>query len=113
MVVTTQACGREVIGLHVGAANAKRFFPKRMRTVELHLGDLRIECTLPPGFWVDQPQIHDPRLCEWLKFKVFQESENRQPLSLAMEQSGSNAFRLQAIGPAQRERRRTAISPAA
>ncbi len=96
MVVKTQGNGREVTGLHVGATNARRYFSKNHGAIELQLGDLRIECALPPSFWDGQPEIHDPRLCEWLNFKVFHHS-NRNPMTMAMVQSGQNRFTLQSI----------------
>lgn len=97
MVVKTQGKGCEVLGLHVGAANARRYFPKDRGTVELQLGDLHIECQLPPKFWDGCPEIHDRRLCEWLKFKTSNAQSNRKPVALAMVQSGSNSFTLESI----------------
>lgn len=94
MVVKTQCKGREVIGLHVGTANARRYFSRQIKSVELLLGDLQIECALTPEFWLDQPEIHDPRLCEWLKFKVFYDLSGRMQVSMAMVQSGMNSFKL-------------------
>ena len=57
MVVKTQCKGREVTGLHVGAANARRYFPRNVSAIELQLDHLRIECGLPPEFWSSQPEI--------------------------------------------------------
>jgi hypothetical protein len=94
MVVKTQCKGREVIGLHVGTANARRYFSRQIRSVELHLGDLQIECALTPDFWLDQPEIRDPRLCEWLKFKLFYDLSGRMPATMAMVQFGMNSFKL-------------------
>ena len=101
MVVKAQGNGREVTGLHIGAANARRYFSKNAGSVELRMGDLRIECKLPPIFWKGEPEIHDPRLCEWLKFKVFHQAE-RKPFTLAMVQAGSNVFPLQSAYLAER-----------
>ena len=92
MVVTTQENGREVVGLRVGAANVRKYFPKNMGAVELLLGDLRIQCCLSPNFWNGQPEIRDPRLGAWLKFKVSRRGSNRKPVALAMERAGANAF---------------------
>jgi hypothetical protein len=92
MVVTTQDNGRELVGLRVGAANVRKYFPKDMVAVELQLGDLRIQCSLSPEFWNGHPEIHDPRLGAWLKFKVSRTRSNRKPVALAMEQAGANAF---------------------
>lgn len=98
MVVTTQENGREVVGLRVGAANVRRYFPRDMRAVELLLGDLRIECNLSPSFWNGQPEIRDPRLGAWLKFKVTRARANRKPVALAMEQAGAtNTFTLRSL----------------
>lgn len=97
MVVTTQENGREVVGLRVGAANVRKYFPRDMGTVELLLGDLRIECNLPPDFWNGHPEIRDPRLGAWLKFKVSRVRSNRKPVALAMEQAGANAFTLRSL----------------
>ena len=38
MVVKTQFTGSEVTGLHVGARNVRRYFPKGIRVIELELG---------------------------------------------------------------------------
>ncbi|HWG20178.1 MAG TPA: hypothetical protein VG225_06575 [Terracidiphilus sp.] len=97
MVVKTQSTGRDDFGLRVGAANARRYFPRSMAAVELRLDDLHIQCALPSRFWDGEPEIHDPRLCEWLKFKVFRERPNRNPILLNMEQSGTDTFTLQSI----------------
>jgi hypothetical protein len=96
MVVTTQDNGREVLGLRIGTSNVRRYFPKRMDVVELLLGDLRIQCDLPPNFWNGRPEIRDPRLGAWLKYKVSRES-SRKPVALAMEHTGANAFSLHSV----------------
>jgi hypothetical protein len=92
MVVTTQDNGRELVGLRVGAANVRKYFPRNMGAVELLLGDLRIQCSLAPEFWNGHPEIRDPRLGAWLKFKVSRTRSNRKPIALAMERAGANAF---------------------
>lgn len=97
MVVTTQEKGREVLGLRVGAANVRKYFPREMGTVEFLLGDLRIQCSLPPNFWNGQPEIRDPRLGAWLKFKVSRTRSSRKPVALAMESAGANAFTLRSM----------------
>jgi hypothetical protein len=65
--------------------------------VKLHLGDLEIECKLPAEFWQGKPEIQDPRLCQWLEYRNDHERPGRKPITLAMVQSGTNSFRLQAI----------------
>jgi hypothetical protein len=101
MVVTTKDNGREVLNLRVGAANVRRYFPRSMGAVELLLGDLRIQCNLTPEFWKGHPEICDPRLGAWLKYKVARERANRKPVALAMEHTGTNAFTLRpvSVGP--------------
>jgi hypothetical protein len=95
MVVKTQCNGWEVTGLCVGSTNARRYFSKRIKSVELHMGDLQIQCKLTPDFWRGQAEIHDPRLCEWLKFKVCHDRSNRMtPIPMALEQFGMNSFKL-------------------
>ena len=94
MVVKTQKNGRDNIGLCIGAANARRYFPRSLGAVEILLDDLRIQCNLPDKFWDGHPEIFDPRLCEWLKFKVLRERPNHDPIALQMVQSGINTFQL-------------------
>jgi hypothetical protein len=111
MVVRTYSDGTSVPGLRVGAYNARRYFPKTSGTVELRLGDLQIQCTLPQSFWADKPEIHDPRLGEWLKFKVLQDRRNPDPIALHMVQCGANIFTLQP--PSSPARRNTRLASAA
>jgi hypothetical protein len=97
MVVTTKDNGREVLNLRVGAANVRRYFPRSMGAVEFLLGDLRIQCILTPEFWNGQPEIRDPRLGAWLKYKVSREHVKRKLVALAMERAGANAFTLRPV----------------
>ncbi len=97
MVVKTQCKGHTVTGLRVGAANVRRYFPRDIAAIELQLDHLRIECRLSPDFWEGQPEIHDPRLCVWLKSKEFSCDPQQIPKHLSMIPLGENAFRL---GPA-------------
>jgi hypothetical protein len=80
-----------VTGLYVGASNVRRYFSKRITKIELQLDHLRIECGLAPGFWLDQPEIHDPRLCLWLESKQHN-GNGHAPLPMAMVPSGKNSF---------------------
>jgi hypothetical protein len=91
MVVTSQCIGHRVTGLYVGADNVRRYFPKRIFEIELQLDHLRIECELAPGFWQDDPEIRDPRLCVWLESKQLKE-QRQSPVSLSMIPSGENSF---------------------
>ena len=94
MVVKTQLRGGEVTGLHIGAKNVRRFFPKGVRVIELQLDHLQIQCGLSPEFWKGQPEIHDPRLCEWLDFKVVRRTGEHKEVKLAMTPAGRSIFRL-------------------
>lgn len=89
--------GREVTGLYIGARNVRRNFPKHTAAIELQLGHLHIRCELTPGFWRGQPELHDPRLCAWLKFKLYHERSCRSPLPLALIPSGRNAYKLRPL----------------
>jgi hypothetical protein len=97
MVVTSKFIGHRVTGLYVGADNVRRYFPKRVTEIELQLDHLRIECGLGPGFWQDQPEIHDPRLCVWLESKQLTGKGPRAAVPLSMTPSGENSF---VVGPA-------------
>lgn len=104
MVVRTQSRGLTVTGLYVGISNVRRFFPKRIAVIELHLDHLLIQCGLTPDFWYDRPEICDPRLCVWLEAKNFCGNSNRTPLPMAMIPTGENSFRLQTISATARPR---------
>ena len=97
MVVRTKCKGRGVTGLHVGADNVRRYFPRDIAVIELQLDHLQIQCGLAPDFWQDQPEIHDPRLCAWLESKNFHDRPGQTPVPLAMIPSGKSSFRLQPI----------------
>jgi hypothetical protein len=97
MVVKTQYEGHRVSGLYVGVNNVRRYFSKRMRAVELQLDHLRIECGLSPRFWEGQPEIHDPRLCDWLESKNLHDRPSREPVPMALIPSGKNSFKLASI----------------
>jgi hypothetical protein len=99
MVVKTQSKGHGLTGLHVGANNVRRYFPKDSSVIELQLDHLQIQCGLDPNFWQDQPEIHDPRLNAWLESKRSKGKSNQSSILLAMIPSGKNAFRLQPVSP--------------
>lgn len=96
-MVRTECKGRRVTGIYIGARNARRNFPRQDAAVEFELGHLRIGCELGPGFWRDQPRICDPRLCEWLEFKLYRERRYLTPLPLALVHSGRNAYRVRQV----------------
>jgi hypothetical protein len=97
MVVRSQSNGHRITGLYVGVNNVRRYFPRKVETIDLELGHLRIQCGLKPHFWKGQPEIHDPRLCEWLEAKQFHGIGCRASMPLAMIPSGEHSFTL---GPA-------------
>jgi hypothetical protein len=97
MVVKTQFEGHRVSGLYVGVNNVRRYFSRRIHAVELQLDHLRIECGLSPRFWEGQPEIHDPRLCDWLESKHLHDRPSREPVPMALIPSGKNSFKLASI----------------
>jgi len=97
MVVKTQSKGRGITGLHVGANNVRRYFPKHLSVIELQLDHLKIQCGLQPDFWQGQPEIFDPRLCAWLESRHMHAKRDRTPVPLAMIPEGENCFRLQPV----------------
>ena len=94
MLVLTRCKGREVTGLQIGAKNVRRYFPKHVDAIDLQLDHLQIQCGLTPEFWEGQAEIRDPRLCEWLDFKVFHKKPGQTPIPVAMIPTGKNSFRL-------------------
>ena len=111
MVVKTQSRGCEIIGLQVGANNVRRYFPKDVAVVELELDHLQIQCCLEPEFWLDQPEIQDPRLGAWLESKNLRERPSREPVPLAMIPNGKHSFRLRPIRLKDRRRNKPASDP--
>jgi hypothetical protein len=97
MVVKTQSKGRGVTGLHIGANNVRRYFPKHLSSIELQLDHLQIECGLKPDFWQDEPDIYDPRLCLWLESRHMHTRLDRTPVPLVMIPEGKNSFRLEPV----------------
>jgi len=108
MVVRTQSKGCAITGLQVGANNVRRYFSKDKAVIELQLDHLRIQCWLRPEFWLDQPEISDPRLGAWLESKNFHERPSRDPVPLAMIPNGNNSFQLRPISLKTTLRRRPA-----
>jgi len=92
MVVRVQSSGHRTLGLLLHGADVRRYFPERLRFIELQLGDLCIGCKLEPEFWRSHPVIADPRLCAWLDFKVFHEPARRVPPPMELIPIGRNRF---------------------
>ena len=94
MMVEAQSKGRGRCGLHIGAENVRRYFPKGVSSIELQLGHLKIQCELAPEFWQGEPEIRDTRLCAWLESRHMHGNSSRSSVRLAMVPTGENAFRL-------------------
>ena len=80
MVVKTQVNGTGVTGLHVGAKNVRRYFPKNVDTIELQLDHLKIQCGLSPEFSHGEPGHSRSQALQWLDFKVFHRVSGRRCL---------------------------------
>ena len=111
MMVKTHSLGHGVTGLHVGATNVRRYFPKSTAAIELELDHLHIQCGLDPAFWNGHPDIRDPRLSIWLEHKHLDSKLDRQPIPLAMVPAGNNSFRLQPVTARRNPRPRQAPAP--
>lgn len=111
MVVKAQYDGCRISGLYVGVNNVRRYFSKRIAAVEFELDHLRIECGLAPRFWEGQPEIHDPRLCEWLDSKNLHQKPCHVAVPLVMIPSGKNSFKLASL--ARRRTRTSRLAPMA
>jgi len=98
MLVKTYKEGLSRTGLHVGHANAMRYFSRLKPCIELRLDDLHIQCTLGPDFWHGRPEIHDPRLSEWLEFKVARRRAAGEPIVLSLVPTGAGTFVLRPYG---------------
>jgi hypothetical protein len=102
VVVHTQCKGRLFTGVEVGVVNVRRYFPREVQEIELHLDHLLIQCGLPPAFWQDRAEICDPRLCAWLESKNFNNQRGMAPVPLALIPSGKCCFRLQSLSARER-----------
>lgn len=91
MIVTMQNEGRSITGLCIGGVNVQRHFPPHLQAIDLEIDHLRIRCDLHVNFWLDRPEINDPRLCAWLEEKFFWKSAGT--VVVEMEGSG-DCFRL-------------------
>ncbi len=111
MVVKTHCKGRELTGVEVGTGNVRRYFPRGVNVIELHLDHLLIQLGLKPDFWQGQTQICDPRLRAWLESKNFHGHPGDAPVPLALIPSGKNCFRLQPVGAHARLRIKPALNP--
>jgi hypothetical protein len=112
MVVKTQCKGREYTGVEVGDINVRRYFPRNIQVIELHLDHLLIQLGLGPSFWQGESQIRDPRLCAWLESKNFNCRPGAMPVPLALIPSGKNCFRLKPVAENRRLQLKAALETA-
>ncbi|HTW81597.1 MAG TPA: hypothetical protein VME23_18770 [Terracidiphilus sp.] len=92
MVVKSKCHGNRVTGLYVGENNARQYFPRGIKSINLQLDHLLIRCGLTARFWDDEPEIHDPRLCLWLESKQAKGSNCRGSMPLYMIPAGEGSF---------------------
>jgi len=91
---TDLAATPRTLGLHVGAHNARQYFPKHTNAVELHLDHLVIVCTLSPAFWNGKPEIYDERLSSWLYSKRDSGKLNPHASTITLIPNGESSFRI-------------------
>jgi hypothetical protein len=70
MLVRMQNTGHSITGIRVRTSDARRHFPTNVKAIDLELDHLRIRCDLKESFWLNRPQISDPRLRLWLETKA-------------------------------------------
>lgn len=109
MRVKALRVGSEVLGIHVGHSNVRRYFPRSLKRIELQLDHLRIECGLTPDFWRKEPEIHDPRLRLWLQSKNHSEKPCRTSIPFALIPSGGNSFKLEPVARSVEHRTRHSV----
>ena len=101
MIAKTQNNGRTITGICIGISDARRYFPRRTKTIDLELDHLRIRCDLKASFWRDCPEISDPRLSAWLEAKFFGQKLPASPFPVEMVKAG-DAYKLHLL-PAQHQ----------
>ncbi|MGH9561787.1 MAG: hypothetical protein ACRD3S_10060 [Terracidiphilus sp.] len=97
MIVKTQCKGREFTGVEIGAENVRRYFPKDINVIDLHIDHLLIQLGLEPEFWEGHAQLCDRRLCAWLESKNFHGRPGEEPIPLVLIPMGKNCYRLKAM----------------
>jgi len=93
MIVRMQSKGHSITGIRMKQSDARRLFPCDLKSVDLELDHLRIRCDLRSNFWLDRPEISDPRLSSWLEEKLYWQKLPRTPVSLEMVRAG-DSYRL-------------------
>ena len=101
MIVETLSKDGRFIGINIGLDNARRHFPSSHRGIELLLGHLRIHCELKRSFWIDQPEIYDARLSDWLESQCRGRTRGLC-VTLSMIPVDDNSFRVELQQPARR-----------
>ena len=91
MLVRLQNNGHSIIGIRIRTSDARRHFPTNVKAVDLELDHLRIRCDLKDSFWLNRPQISDPRLRLWLETKALWNNLSRV---LQMRKDG-DSYRLE------------------
>ncbi len=94
MMVKMQNQGHSITGIRMERADAQSFFPSDLKTVEIELDHLQIRCDLKAKFWLDQPEISDPRLSAWLEEKFYWRKLPNTPVSVEMVRTGDH-YRIQ------------------
>jgi hypothetical protein len=94
MLVSMQSDGHSITGIRMGMSDARRFFPQGLRSVDLELDHLRIQCDVRATESLDRAEISDPRLTAWLNEKLYWQKLPRTPVSAELVKSGKCAYRL-------------------
>jgi hypothetical protein len=107
MLVKSQCSGNRVTGLYVGENNVRRYFPRKVKAINLQLDHLQIQCGLAARFWDGEPEIHDPRLCLWIEAKQSKDSNCRASMPLYMMPAGNETFVLGFAVPHEHNKKRS------
>jgi hypothetical protein len=112
MLVKSQCSGNRVTGLYVGENNVRRYFPRKVKAINLQLDHLQIQCGLASRFWDGEPEIHDPRLCLWIEAKQSKDSNCRASMPLYMMPAGDQTFVLGFAAPQDHQGTKQGVKPA-
>ena len=100
MLVTIRNSGHSIAGIRIGSSDACHFFPSALKSIDIELDHLRIQCDLHTDVWHGR-EISDPRLAAWLEEKFYWRKQPTAPLRLEMVKTGGS-YRLQ-LRPSDRE----------
>jgi hypothetical protein len=92
--VTGWKSGREggVFGLRVGRQNAKQFFDKKWRFVELDFDNRRVQINVTRGFWAGCPELRDPFVKVFLERNKLVPWPKGRPPRIELTPRGGNRF---------------------